>query len=329
METLYSINNGNRLEKRNNTILITSEKERRFVPIEQVDKLVIQGNAVISTPLMGELAYRKIPIYYYSYGGVYRGVFMPAEKNMGKVRMFQYKTYFDEERRLSLAKQILQCASKNKATILKRYFHKYEKEGMKEIIDGIEKNIKAMMNCDSIDSLRGYEGTITRLYYSAFPKIFKNFTFDGRNRRPPEDEINCLISYGNSRLYDDIGNVIYEVGLDHFLGFVHEMENSKPALVLDISEVFKQPIIDSIIFELVNNNVFTEKHFNKKEKFCFLNNFGKLLFLRKYEDKMNKTFLYRKIAEYSSYRNSIKIELYKLVKYLFGETDKFDGFRIY
>lgn len=186
-----------------------------------------------------------------------------------------------------------------------------------------------MKKCDSIESLRGYEGIIAKNYFSCFNIIFKKFNFEERNRQPPQDEINCLLSFGNIILYNTVKNIIYNTGLDLSLGFMHEIGNGKFALALDIAEIFRQPIIDSIIFDLVNNNQLNEKHFNKKEKFCFLNNYGKYLFLRKYKAKLDRTFLYRKIQEYRSYKESIRIDLYKLIKYLFGETDEFEGFRIY
>lgn len=328
-ETIYFTQNGTKLEKRGNSILAIAEKEKRFFPMERIEKIVVFGNVHISNPLFNDFASRKIPVFYYSYGGKFKGTFMPPEKNMGKVRQYQYKTYFDDKRRLDLAKQIVSCASKNKLIILKRYYNKYGKEDINKNIAAINGLISDLETANSIQSLRGFEGIITKNYYSCFQHIFKNYSFEGRNRQPPRDEINCLISFGNSILYNDTSQMAYETGLDHFLGFLHEMEDSKPALILDISELFRQPIIDSLIFEMVNNDMFDDKHFNKKEDFCFLNNYGKDLFIRKYEFKMNKTFLYRKLKEYVSYRNSIKMEFYKLIKYLFEETDEFEGFRIY
>lgn len=329
LETLYLIKNWTKLEKRNNGILAISDKEKRFFPIEQYDKIVMFGNVMISNPLLNEIASRNIPVYSYSYGGKFKYTITPPEKNVGKVRLYQYKTYFDEERRLGLVKKIVISASSNKLVILRRYHKKYGKEEVKSNIDLIEKSIESLKVCDSIKSARGYEGIITKSYFASFEHIFKNYSFEGRNRQPPTDEINCLISFGNSLLYNDVNNMIYEVGLDNFLGFLHEMGDSKPALSCDIAEIFRQPIVDSLIFEMVNNNMFDEKHFNKKEKFCFLNNFGKNVFIRKYEFKMQKTFLYKNIKDYSSYKNAIKLELYKLVKFLFGESKEFEGFRIY
>lgn len=328
-QTIYFTKNGIKLEKRRNSIFAVGNEEKRYYPLEQIDKIVLFGNIFVSNPLLNDLSYRNIPIYYYSYGGRFKGVFIPPEKNINKVRLFQYKTYFDKERRLDLAKKIILTASKNKLTILKRYYNKLKNDKILEHINSIKNLIKDLKECNSVDSLRGFEGSIARNYYSCFSLIFKNFSFENRNRQPPTDEINCVLSFGNCVLYNEVTNMIYEVGLDLFLGFVHEINGNKPTLTLDISEIFKQPIIDSLIFEMVNNNQFNEKHFNKKENICLLNNYGKNLFLRKYEIKLNKTFLYRKIKEYVSYKNSIKLDLYKLIKYLSCETNEFEGFRIY
>lgn len=328
-QPLYFKENGLKLEKRGNSILAISKTEKRYFPLETIRSLRLDGAIHISFPLFNELAFKKIPIDYYSYGGKYKGSFIPPENNTGKVRLYQYKTYFDENKRLALAKGIIITASKNKLTILKRYYNNYGKEEIKNNIELIEDLIKKAKEADNIQSLRGFEGMITKYYFTCFSYIFNNYSFDGRNRQPPTDEINCLLSYGNSLLYDEIKNAIYEVRLDIYLGFMHEMDDNKPALVLDLAESFRQPIIDSLIFEMVNNGVLNDHHFNKKENFCFLSNYGKELFIRKYEFKMNKTFLNRKIKEYVSYRHSIKLDIYKMIKYLFGETDSFEGFRIF
>lgn len=325
--TLYFTKNGAKLEKRKESIIAFCEGKRQVFPLEIVDKIILFGNIHITSNLLTELSYRHIPIFYYSYGGRYKGVFIPKEKNVNKVRLFQYKTYFDKKRRLDLAIQIITIASKNKLTILKRYYKKHKE--IKTKIEKITNLIKKIKDCKSIESLRGFEGNITKEYYSCFNTIFKKYKFDERIRDPPNNEINSLLSFGNIVLYNEITNLIYETGLDMFLGFIHEQNGVKSSLSLDISELFKQCLIDSIIFELINNNQINDKHFNKKEDICMLNNFGKQLFLRKYEKKLQSTFLYKKLKEYKSYKESIRIDLYKLIKYLTEEKDKFEGFRIY
>lgn len=328
-QPLYFKENGMKLEKRGSSILAISKDQKRYFPLEIVNSLRLDGSIYLSQQLFNELSLRKILIHYYSYGGKYKGSFIPAEKNTGKVRQFQYETYFDEEKKLQLAKCIVLTASKNKTTLLKRYYNKYGKEDIKNRISQIEDLIKKIKGCETISSVRGYEGMITKYYFSCFSLIFKNYSFGGRNRNPPTDEINCLLSWGNTLLYDEIRNMAYEVGLDLFCGFLHEMNDSKPTLALDLAESFRQPIIDSLVFEIANNNMLNDYHFNKKEKFCFLSNIGKQLFLKKYEFKMNKTFLNRKLKEYVSYRHSIKLDMYKMIKYFFGESYKFEGMRIF
>lgn len=329
-QPLYFKENGLKLEKRGSSIFAVSSKgERRFFPLAPVQSIRLDGAVHISQPLFNELAVRKIPIHYYSYGGKYKGTFIPAEKNAGKVKLYQYKTYFDEKKRIEIARGIVLTASKNKLVLLKRFYNKHKVEQIMENISSIKELVLKLKKAEGISSIRGYEGMIAKNYFKCFPYIFKNYNFDGRNRQPPTDEINCLISWGNTLLYDEVCNQSFEVGLDIFCGFLHEMDDCKPALALDITEAFRQPIIDSLIFEIVNNNMLNEHHFNKKENFCFLSNYGKEVFFRKYDFKMKKTFLNRKIKEHISYRGSIKLDIYKMVKFFFGEIEKFEGFRIF
>lgn len=328
-QPLYFKSNGTKLEKRSNSILAISEKEKRYFPLETVQSMRLDGAIHISAPLFNELSFRGIPIYYYTYGGKYKGMFMPPEKNTGKVRLYQYKTYFDEQKRITLAKSIVVTASKNKLTLLKRYFNKYGKQEIKQHIHNITKYLKEIDTCTDIQKLRGYEGIITKEYFSCFSYIFENYSFEGRNRQPPKDEINCLLSWYNTLLYDEVKNALFEVGVDQFCGFLHEMDDNKPAFALDVSESLRQPIVDSLLFEVVNNNMLNDHHFNKKQDLCFLSNYGKEFLFKKYEYKMTKTFLNRKTQNYISYRHAVKLDIYKFIKYFFAELEEFEGFRIF
>lgn len=327
--TAYFTRNGTKLEKRGDSILaISLDGCKNYFPLEQIDQICLQGTVHVSWPLFNEISKRGIIVHYSTYGGKPKGTFLPPQRTNGKVRLLQYKSYFSEKR-IGIAKGIISTASKNKLTILKRYYRKTFDANIAKSVTSITSCIKQLKECESVESLRGYEGMITRLYYSCFETIFKQFCFENRNRQPPQDPINALLSFGYMVLYDEMSGLIFNTGLDVSLGFLHEMGTAKPSLSLDLSEVFKQPLIDSIILELVNNNRLQDKHFLRKEKFCFLNNLGKNLFLRKLSLKLNGTFYDKVLGEHVSYKTVMQRDVYKLIKVLSGEKELFEGFRIY
>lgn len=329
-KTIYLMKSHALLKKSNGSLVCVYQDEDKTIkepyPIENIDKIIIFGNIQITTQAMSLCAMKNIIILKYTVKGRIEYIMYPPEKNVGKNRQEQYKTYFDEKLRLEFAKRIIYSASLNKVILLKRYSHKG-----KEIIQSTKK-IKSYIDnlggCENLDMLKGYEAIITKEYLSNFNIILKRYDFDKRVRRKPNNEVNTMLSFGYTLLYNEMINSIYEVGLCPFLGFIHEIQDRKPSLALDIAEVFKQPIIDSMIFDLVNNNRITDKAFNKSERVCMLNNLGKKIFINKFENKMMTTFLHRKLNQYKSYRDCFRLEIYKVCKQLNGEA-KYDGFRIY
>ena len=166
----------------------------------------------------------------------------------------------------------------------------------------------------------GIEGRIRKTYYKSFNEIFKNrFTFGKREKRPPKDPINALISFGNSIMYTNVLKEIYKTQLDPTISFLHEPSTKRFSLSLDIAEIFKPLIIDPIIFSLVNNKRLNKSDFTYEEEICYLNESGKKKFLSDFEGKMNTTIKHRKLNRQVSYRYFIRLECYKLIKHFIGD----------
>jgi CRISPR-associated protein Cas1 len=157
-------------------------------------------------------------------------------------------------------------------------------------------------------------------YYSAYNYILKNgFAFERREKRPPTDPVNALISFGNSMMYTTVLGEIYKTQLDPTISFLHEPSTKRFSLCLDIAEIFKPLVVDPLIFYLINNKMITMDDFNIQEDVCFLNDKGRKKFIKEYETKLSTTIRHRSLNRNVSYRNFIKLECYKLIKYFIDD----------
>lgn len=295
------------------------------MPLEQITGICVEGNVTVTAPALYQCSERGIPIHYHSAAGKYLGTFIPRENNRAKLRMFQHRAYW--ESRLEIAKGCVISAAKNKRVVLKRYSRKIPSCSVR--LERMDRIIADAESAESVESLRGYEGAVAREYFGTLGKVFKQFSFEGRNRQPPEDEVNALISYGNMILYTEVETLLLEAGLETFCGYLHEMDGSRPSLALDLAEAFRQPIVDSVIFELVNNRRMDDRHFWKKPGICMLSTYGKHLIARSLEKKLQTTFIHRQAQEKKSYREAIRLDIYNLMKFIEGEKGTFVAFRMY
>ncbi|OQX18244.1 MAG: CRISPR-associated endonuclease Cas1, partial [Candidatus Altiarchaeales archaeon A3] len=155
------------------------------------------------------------------------------------------------------------------------------------------------------------EGKIWDNYYKNFNEILKNFEFTTRERRPPTNEINALISFGNSLLYSTTLSEIYNTYLNPAISFLHEPQERRYSLALDVSEIFKPLLVERTIFKLVNKQMLTEKHFESELKGVYLNDEGKRIYLKEYDERLNTTIKHPTLDREVSYRRLIRLECYK------------------
>jgi len=170
-----------------------------------------------------------------------------------------------------------------------------------------------------INELRGIEGKMRERYYQAWRHILsKDFLFERRVRRPPDNEINALISFGNSVLYTVCLSEIYRTQLTPTIAYLHEPGARRFSLALDISEVFKPLIVDRAIFRLVNTGQLDKKHFDTSLDGCYLTDAGKKLFLAALEERLGSTIRHRRLGRHVSYRHLIRLDCYRLIRHLTG-----------
>lgn len=315
----YIFNNG-RLKRKDNTIYFeNSEGNKKAIPIEDLEKLHLFGEVDLNSKFLNYISRYSVLINVYNYYGFYSGTYYSKKKNVsGLLLVNQSKAYLDNQIRVEMAKAFIDSAIHHILRNLRR--HKSETE---EFILMIENERELMKKANTIQEVMGAEGRARKKYYESFNKFLKeDFYFYKREKRPPTDPINALISFGNSLMYTTVLGEIYKTQLDPTISYLHEPSTKRFSLSLDIAEIFKPLIIDSIIFNMINKNMIKKEDFDTEDDICYLNELGKKKFIKEYEIKLKTTIKHRALNRKVSYRGLIRLECYKIIKMLI-ENEKY------
>ena len=326
MKKNYYITRNGILRREKNTVYFESGEERRILPINNIYALYAHGRITFSSGVVSYLSKNGIPIHFFNKYGWYEASLYPRETLLaGDVLVKQANHYLDEGKRLFLAGEFIRGCSYN---ILKN-LERYKDNGLDEEIEEINLLLEKLDDMNSIPEIMSIEGNIWNTYYHGFNKFLPtSFRFDKRTRQPPENMINCLISFGNSLLYSTILSEIYHTQLNPTISFLHEPSERRFSLCLDLAEVFKPLLVDRTIFKLVNKKMIGEKEFRKELNYCLLNDKGKRIFLENWEERLGRTIKHRSLGRNVSYQRLIRLECYKLIRHFLGEKD-YKAFRIW
>lgn len=329
MERNFYIFSNGRLKRKDNTIFIINEKdEKKVIPIETVRNIYIFGEMDFNSKMLCYLDKYDVLLHIFNYYGFYSGSFVPRSSLLaGDVLVKQAKKFTVPGSGLPLAKETLLATTDNILRNLK-YYNARGKD-LVAVINNIELLAPELENSKAIDEIMGYEGNLRRHYYAAFPVIInQEIEFRGREKRPPDNMINTLISYGNSVLYTTVLCEIFKTQLNPTISFLHKPSYRRFSLALDIAEIFKPLLVDRIIFRVLNKNMLTEKDFEKKLNFCYMKDKAKKVFMKEFDGQLETTIKHRKLGRSISYRYLIRLECYKLIKYLMEGKD-YEAFRIW
>ena len=234
----------------------------------------------------------------------------------GKLTIKQAITF--ENNRLDIARAIVKGIAQNIKSVVYHYYRHGVKE-LKESIDFYSKDVEILLEkANDIKQILSVEGKVWATFYSTFRYFLpEDFIINKRVKRPPDNPMNALISFGNTLLYTKTISQIYNTHLDQSISFLHEPSEGRFSLCLDLSEVFKPVIVFKTIFDLVNNRkISVEKHFEEKLNYSLLNENGKKIFIEDFENRINQTFEHPKLNRKITYKQAIKLDGYKLIKYI-------------
>ena len=331
--TYYLFNNG-QMSRRDNTLCFIArnsdgiEQAPKYIPIETIESMYVFGALDVNAALLNFLGKKDISLHFFDYYEHYTGSFMPKDQLLaGKMQIEQTKTYLNKKRRLHIAVGLIEAATFNMLKNLKYYNNRG-----KSLLDQINLIEQYKCNLDDvtdIPELMGLEGNCRQIYYRAFDEIIENFTLNARVKQPPDNEINALISFGNMVCYTLTLDMIHHTQLNPTISFLHEPGYRRYSLALDISEVFKPILVDRTIFRVLNKKEIQIKHFDKHLNGCFLNENGKKVFMKAWEERLSETIKHRTLKKNVSYKSLVKLECYKLAKYILKDEPSYNSFKIW
>lgn len=326
MDRDYYIFKSGRLERKDNTIYLETTDEngqpvKKPIPVEAVNSIYLMGEIDLNTRLLDFLAQNNIVLHNFNYYGHYSGSYYPREYlNSGFLLVKQVEHYKDKNLRLKIAKEIVSAAAHNIKNNLKHYQKQNKK--IDNTIREIENDELKIDSIKDIPELMAIEGHIRDTYYQTFNEILKlEEEFTKRVKRPPDNPINCLISFGNSLVYTTVLSEIYHTHLNPTISFLHEPATRRFSLSLDLAEIFKPILSDKVTFKLINNQMIKPQHFEEKLNFCYLKEEGRKLYIREFDERLQTTIEHRELKRKVSYRHLIRLECYKLTKHILGEKE--------
>jgi CRISPR-associated protein Cas1 len=327
MKKTYYLFNPGHLERKDNTLKFTPieedgngidvEGQPRFLPVENISDMYVFGSLSAKSSLYNFLGQNDIAVHFFDYYENYTGSFMPKDSLLsGRMLLAQTSFYQNKKKRVAIAQRFIEGAAFNMVKNLK-YYNKRGRD-VDEIIARIETYASSIEKTNAVDELMGLEGNIRMSYYEAFDLILNDFEMGNRSKQPPSNEVNALISFGNMMCYSQCLRAIHQTQLNPTISYLHSPGERRYSLSLDISEIFKPLLVDRVIFKVLNKRELQEKHFDKKLNKCLLNQAGKKIFVKAFEDRLNETIQHRALNRSVSYKHLIKLECYKLSKHLLG-----------
>jgi CRISP-associated protein Cas1 len=303
-------------------------KQKRVVPIDDIESFMIFGEVTFNTRFLNFLTQNNIPAHIFNYYGYYAGSFYPREYLLsGFLLMKQTDHARSLKRRLPIAQKFVEGAAFNITKNL-RYYNARD-INLADTISAIERLGTAIPTTTDIPMLMGIEGNIRQEYYKAFPAILKgNYDFEKRVKHPPDNAVNALMSFGNSLVYSVCLSELYRTQLSPLISFLHEPGERRFSLALDLAEIFKPLLADRIIFKVLNQKMIQHHDFDHALNYCYLKPSARKVFVQEFEAKLTTTIEHRKLKRKVSYRRLIRLECYKLIKHILGETE-YEPFKIW
>lgn len=326
MSFLYIYEKRAKIGVQSNCVVVESEDLKRTLPIEGIESVMVFGDATLSPSCVREFLERDINLTWLSA----RGKFYGRLESTRKVNIHRQRRQFicgeDAEFCLRLSKRIVDAKLRNQLTVLRRYQrHKPEPSATGQI-DNIKKLLDTIERAQGRDELMGYEGLAARYYYQGLDSLLPStFSFKGRNRQPPLDPFNSLLSFAYTLVLYDVYTAVVNLGLNPYASFLHSLRNGHPALCSDLMEEWRPVLADSLALSVVSKGIIQEDDFQKPdhEGGIYLNGKAAKVYIGEYEKKVRSRANYLPYVDYSvSFRRAIEMQCQRLARAVEeGEAD--------
>ena len=298
----------------------------RKMPVHQLRSIYIYGAVQLTAQAIQTALEEEIDVAYFAPSGRFLGMLRGLPASGVDARLGQYTLFQQPFARLRLASEAIRAKIHNQRVLLMR-----NGESPDGVLRELARLRDATAEAATLDELLGIEGTAAHMYFQQFPTMLKDraawaFDFNGRNRRPPRDPINSLLSLGYSMLAKELAGVCHAVGLDPFLGFLHQPRYGRPALALDLMEEFRPLIADSVALSLINRGELDEGDFIRSANGTVLNDRGRRRFWEAWFRRLDTEVSHPEFGYKMSYRRMLEVQARQLWRHVRGDAARYHGF---
>jgi CRISPR-associated protein Cas1 len=331
---LYVQTSGTRIGRRGDELHIEPrDGEKLTARFGDISQVVLFGHVQITTQALHELFDRGIATCFLSAGGWFHGLARGMDHKNVELRRRQFAMAADPAWCLTMARRLVAAKIRNCRTLARR--------NAEALTPGVADRLRDLAavtdETGSLESLLGIEGTAARLYFGEYGRMVRppakegapagmTFDFDGRNRRPPRDPVNALLSLGYALLTKDVTIKLLAVGFDPYLGFYHQPRYGRPALALDIMEEFRPLIVDSAVLTAINTGVIQAGDFIRRGGAVALTQAARARFISAYERRMDEEITHPLFGYRVSYRRILEVQIRLLARHLGGELAEYPPF---
>jgi CRISP-associated protein Cas1 len=320
--------------------IVIEEKRERVAEARYMDtsQVVLFGYAGISTPALHECFRRDIPVTFMSYGGWFIGHTVGTGHKNVTTRTMQYQASFDPAICLRLARRLVAGKIHNCRTLLRRNWKPAQDDdpddGPAPALLALKSDLAQAARAGSLQTLLGVEGNAARRYFENLTGMIspgcrdaaEGFDFTARNRRPPKDPVNALLSFAYAMLTREWTVALSAVGLDPYRGFYHQLRHGRPGLALDMMEPFRPLVADSAVLMAINNGEVKPDDFIRSIAGCNLKPAGRKRFIAAFERRLAQEVTHPIFKYRISYRRLFEVQARLLIRYLAGEIPRYPNF---
>lgn len=317
-----------------NVVVSVNQQEVFRIPSINIEGIVTFGYMGASPGLMKLCSDNGISLTFLSPNGRFISRVQCATRGNVLLRKAQYSLSDDEERSLHVAKLIIAAKIQNYRNILKRYCRDYgECQEVETAVKILETNKRHALNAGDKTKLMGFEGMASNAYFDVLPKLILNqkesFPFNGRNRRPPKDKVNAMLSLAYTLIANDTSAALETVGLDPYVGFLHSLRPGRTSLALDIMEEFRAYLGDRFVLSLINKRQITPKDFlHQGDNGVILTDNGRKTFLTAWQSRKRDTIMHPYLNEKVEIGLLPYVQALLLARYIRKDIDDYPVFLI-
>ena len=322
-----------KVSKSGETLVVTVEDaEVATARLEETSQVVVMGNVYLTTPCLHELMWRGIPVTWHSYGGWFFGHTTGNGHKNVELRTAQYRASFDERTCLRFARGLVSAKIQNCRTLLRRNWKRDESSN--PVLVDLKSDSRRALRADSLPELLGVEGAAGARYFRSFAAMLHEadsgaefkFDFETRNRRPPKDPVNALLSFAYSLLVRSWTVTLAAVGFDAYRGLYHQPRYGRPALALDLMEPFRPLVADSVVVQVINNGEVRPNDFKTAAGSVNLTADGRRRFISAFERRLGHEVVHPLFGYRVSYRRLMEMQARLFGRFLLGELPEYPNF---